>query len=60
MGGCVTKEKSITRAQYLDLVYSQSSTLYDMLLNARHPSYDLTTSKSTNTPPIDGVIGSMT
>ena len=27
MGECVTKEQAIARAQYLDLVYSQSSTV---------------------------------
>lgn len=27
MGGCVTKEQAIARAQYVDLVYSQSGTL---------------------------------
>lgn len=27
-GGVVTKEQVISRAQYLDLVYTQSSTLY--------------------------------
>jgi hypothetical protein len=32
MGGIVTEEQAITRAQYLDLVYSQSGTLYDLIL----------------------------
>ena len=31
MGGDVTKEKTISRAQYLELVYSQSKTLYDLI-----------------------------
>jgi hypothetical protein len=31
MGGVVTEEQAISRAQYLDLVYSQTSTLYDLL-----------------------------
>lgn len=30
MGACVTKEQSIVHAQHLDLVYSQSDTLYDV------------------------------
>jgi hypothetical protein len=34
MGGCVTEEQAIARAQYLDLVYSQSGTLYELLPNA--------------------------
>ena len=34
MGACVTKEQAIAHAQYLDLVYSQSSTLYDILPDA--------------------------
>jgi hypothetical protein len=42
MGGVVTEEKAISRAQYLDLVYSQSDTLYDMIPHAPRPSNDLT------------------
>ena len=57
MGGAVTKEKDITRSQYLDLVYSQSITLYGLIHQAPHPSMDPTK------PPaetfIDGVIGSI-
>jgi hypothetical protein len=34
MGGTVTEEETIALAQYLDLVYSQSGTLYDLLLNS--------------------------
>jgi hypothetical protein len=34
MGGAVTEEQAISQAQYLDLVYSQSGTLYDFLPNA--------------------------
>jgi hypothetical protein len=33
MGGAITKEETIARAQYLDLVYSQFGTLYDLLPN---------------------------
>jgi hypothetical protein len=33
MGGAVTEEETIAQAQYLDLFYSQSSTLYDLLPN---------------------------
>ena len=34
MGGVVTKEQAISRAQYLDLVYSQYDTLYDLIPHA--------------------------
>lgn len=34
MQECVTEEQAISRAQYLDLVYSQSSTLYDYFPDA--------------------------
>jgi len=59
MGHCVTEEQAITRAQYLDLFYLQSNMLYDMLPNAPSPSSNLTALKSPTTPPIDGVIGSV-
>jgi hypothetical protein len=56
MGGVVTEEQAISRAQYLDLVYSQTDTLYDLILDAHRPS-----TNPTPTPPIashvvDGVI----
>ena len=59
MGGCVTEEQAIARAQHLDLVYSQSGTLYELLPNAPWPSFDPIASKSPVVPPIDGVIGSV-
>lgn len=59
MGGCVTEDQAIARAQYLNLVYSQSGTFYEMFPNAPRPSSDPATSKSTDVPPIDGIIGSM-
>ena len=40
MGSVVTEEQAISRAQYLDLVYSQSGTLYDLIPQAPHPSTD--------------------
>jgi hypothetical protein len=57
MGGVVTEEKVISRAQYLDLVYSQMGTLYDLIPYAPHPS-----TNPTPTPPVashatDGMIG---
>lgn len=55
MGACVTEEQAIARAQYLDLVYSQSGTLYDYLPDAPR----LGTSKAPPKPSVDGVIGSV-
>lgn len=59
MGGCVTKEQDIARAQYLDLAYSQSGTLYELLPNAPRPSFDPVALKSPVVPHVDGVIGSI-
>ena len=55
MGACVTEEHAIVRAQYLDLVYSQSGTLYDILTDATSPR----TSKALHALAVDGVIGSV-
>ena len=41
MSGAVTEEDVIRRAQHLDLIYSQSSTLYDIIPNAPRPSNDI-------------------
>jgi hypothetical protein len=38
MGGIVTEERTISGAQYLDLVYSQSNTLYDLIPHVPLPS----------------------
>jgi hypothetical protein len=57
MGGVVTEEHAISRAQYLGLVYSQMGTLYDLLPDAPCP---YTTNTSTNpiaSHSVDGVIG---
>lgn len=59
MGGCIIEEKTIARAHYLDLVDSQSGTLYELLPNAPWPSSDPVASKSPVVPPVDGVIGSV-
>jgi hypothetical protein len=57
MGGVVTEEQAISRAQYLDLVYSQTRTLYNLLLDLPRPG----TSSASTTPAashaVDGVIG---
>jgi hypothetical protein len=57
MGGVVTEEETIARAQYLDLVYSQSSTLYEFLPNVSRANVD--PSKSSPVSHADGVIGSI-
>jgi hypothetical protein len=57
MGGVVTKEEAITQSQYLDLVYSQSSTLYELIPNATRPTND--PSKPSFSSHMDGVIGSV-
>ena len=55
MGGVVTKEQAISHAQYLDLVYSQSGTLYDLIPHAPRPTTD--PSRPATEPPIDGILG---
>jgi len=40
MGNVVTEEQAINRVHYLDLVYLQSDTLYDLIPNAPHSSND--------------------
>jgi hypothetical protein len=40
MGGVVTEDEPISHAQYLDLVYSQFSTLYELIPNALRTSID--------------------
>ena len=57
MGGVITEEKDISRSQYLDFVYSQSGTLYDLIPQAPHPSTD--PPKPPAEVPVDGVVGSI-
>jgi hypothetical protein len=57
MGGIVTEGKAITRAQYLDLVYSQSGTLYEFIPNSTRATND--PSKPSIASHADGVIGSV-
>ena len=57
MGGVVTEEQAISRAQYLDLVYSQSRTLYDLIPQAPRPNTD--PAKPPVEVPIDGIVGSI-
>ena len=42
MGSVVTEEQAISCTQYLDLVYSQYGTLYDLIPQAPRPSIDPT------------------
>ena len=57
MGGVVTEENAISWAQYLDLVYSQSKNLYDLIPHAPFPNTDPTK------PPanilVDDVVGAI-
>jgi hypothetical protein len=57
MGGVVTKEQAISRAQYLDLVYSQTGTLYDLLPDLPCPNTFSTSTTSVASHAADGVIG---
>ena len=57
MGGVITEEQAISQAQYLDLVYSQFGTLYDLIPQAPHPSTD--PAKPSIEVPIDGIVGSI-
>jgi hypothetical protein len=57
MVGAVTEEEAIAQAQYLDLVYSQSGTLYDFLPNVARANTD--PYKPSSSSHADGVIGSV-
>jgi hypothetical protein len=57
MGGVVTKEQAISRAQYLNLIYSETGTLYDLLPDAPHPSTSSTSTIHASSLAADGVIG---
>ena len=57
MGGVVTEEHDISRPQYLELVYSKSKDLYDLIPHAPRPSTD--PAKSPPETPVNGVVGSI-
>ena len=57
MGGVVIEEQAISRDQYLDLVYSQSGTLYDLIPHAPLPTTN--PSRPTTEPPADDILGSV-
>ena len=40
-GGVITEVQVIARAQYLDLIYTQSGTLYDKILEAPRPEFSV-------------------
>ena len=57
MGGVVTEEQAISRAQYLDLVHYQSGTLYELIPNDPKPTND--PSRLALEPHADVLIGSV-
>ena len=57
MDDSITEEKAISRDQYLDLVYSQFRTLYDLIPEAPHPNND--PAKPPAEVPIDRIVGSI-
>jgi hypothetical protein len=57
MGGVVTEDQAIGHAQYLDLVYFQMGTLYDLIPDAPHPSTNPTPTPPVASLVVDGVIG---
>ena len=58
-GGVVTEEQVIARAQYLDLIYTQSRTLYDKIPDAPRPEFFVPPPPKSNKDSHvgDGVIG---
>jgi len=58
-GGLITKEQVIARAPYLDLIYTQSSTLYDKIPDSPRPEFSIPPSPKSNNDSHDGngVIG---
>jgi hypothetical protein len=57
MAGETTEYKAIMHAQHLDLIYSQSGSLYDIILHAPRSFTEL---KKTNLGPhANGVVGSV-
>ena len=57
MGGVITEEQAISRSLYLELVYSQSGTLYDLIPQAPRPSID--PAKPLAETHVDGIVGSI-
>ena len=57
MGRIVTEEQAIIRAQYLDVVYSHSGTLYDLIPHDPQPT--TSPSRPETEPPAYGILGSV-
>jgi hypothetical protein len=57
MGGVVTEEQEISRAQYLNLVYSQTGTIYNLIPDAPRPSTNPTPTPPATSHVVDSVIG---
>ena len=57
-GGVVTEDKVITRAQYLDLIYTHSGTLYDKFPNAPRLAFTIPPPSSNDSHSGDSVMGS--
>jgi hypothetical protein len=57
MGSNVTEEQAISRAQYLDLVYSQTGTLYNFLPELPRPGTSSASTALAASHAADGVIG---
>jgi hypothetical protein len=57
MGGVFIEEQTISHAQYLDLVYSQTSTLYDLLPDTPRPYTIATSTTLAASHAADVVIG---
>ena len=51
------EEEAILRAQQLDLIYSQSRILYEIIPEASRPTHDAENPKPR--PHVDGVVGSV-
>ena len=56
MAGVVNKEQDISRSQYLDIIYWQTSTLYDLILDAPHPYTTPNPTPLVDSHDVDGVI----
>lgn len=57
--GVVTKEQVISHAKYLDLIYAQSSMLYENILDAPRALNTSPTTTSKESHVVDGIIGSV-
>ena len=57
IGSAVNEEQAISGAQYLDLVYSQSGTLYDLIPQALRPNTNI--ARQPMETPIDAIVGSI-